>query len=130
MQTPARLLIVEDDTEIAFMLATALPALGYEVQLAESLAQARHCLRDDTVDLVLVDWLLPDGSGEDVCAAARAMRGTVPIVVMTGLQDDRIEAIMECKPDAFFTKPFPLDDLSQALQRLVERDAPDGGDEL
>ncbi|WP_304614254.1 response regulator transcription factor [Paracoccus sp. (in: a-proteobacteria)] len=65
--SPDRVLVVEDDTEIAALLAGGLTAEGYHVDLADCAAGLDQRLRDGGYDLVVLDRMLPDGDGADLC---------------------------------------------------------------
>jgi DNA-binding response OmpR family regulator len=115
------LLIVEDHQDTAQMLEVALRLQGYEVRTAATVAEARECLANAFVDLVVTDWILPDGTGKDVCDAARAVRESLPIVALSAIAGNRTRAILECKPNAFFVKPVYLKDFFQAVRLLAEQ---------
>lgn len=114
-----QLLLVEDNQETAFMLFTALSIKGYQVQLASSVEEAHEYLKEEGVDIVITDWLLPDGTGGEVCKLARQLQGNVPIIVASAVADSTEAPIMDCYPDALIYKPFKLDKMYKAIQFLL-----------
>src|SRR5215210_818208 len=100
-----RILLVEDETSITEPLAEALRGEGFDTEIAGTVAQALELARRDP-DLVLLDVMLPDGSGLDVC---RELRRTsqVPIIMLTarGEESDRIVGL-ELGADDYIVKPF------------------------
>src|SRR5687767_10866798 len=114
------LLLVEDHAESAFVIALALTRLKYQVQIANSLAEARQFLQSRGFTLVITDWNLPDGTGEDVCLVAREVNETIRVVVLTAWSQGWQPEILKCKPDAYLTKPVEIGALHNALQQLLE----------
>lgn len=112
-------LIVDDNDETVRMLAMTLRFMGYSSQLAHSVAQAQSVLGLGETALVLTDWLLLDGTGEDVCSVAREVSPTMPVVVVSGLYDEHRHAVARCKPDAYLNKPVDMDALQATLERLL-----------
>jgi DNA-binding response OmpR family regulator len=76
------ILLVEDEQSISRPLASALQREGFDTVIAASVAEARERLAEATPDLVLLDLMLPDGSGFDVLRHLRSA-GDVPVVVLT-----------------------------------------------
>jgi DNA-binding response OmpR family regulator len=87
-----RLLLVEDDPELAAVLASGLSEQGHEVVRAESYAAARTRVRLGSFDVILLDIMLPGGSGTDLCREVRADGVATPILMLTARDtvDDRI----------------------------------------
>ena len=128
--TPLRVLIVEDDPDIAAILVENLTLAGYKVTLArdgmEGLAQART-LRPD---LLILDLMLPVISGEEVCRRLRAdatLRGT-QILMLTAKGEEADEIIgLSLGADDYVTKPFSIRVLLERLRALRRRaDVPPG----
>lgn len=121
-----RLLVVEDKESLRRLLVTALSEEGYEVASAEDVAGARARLAEGRFAAVLSDLKLPDGSGLDVLAAARAAAPTAPVIVLTGFGSvaTAVEAMKRGAYD-FLEKPVEIDDLARLLERALgtEEDA-------
>lgn len=122
---PPRVLVVEDDEALAMLIHTLLTGGGYGAEVASTGQAALSRLQSDDVDLVLLDLLLPDVSGLDVCRQVRAEVREVylPILMLTALAGDaqRIEGF-EAGADDYITKPFnPQELLSRVRVWLQTR---------
>ncbi len=125
-----RILVVEDETTLRETLADALEAEGFQVVQAADGRAALTRFRADHPDLVLLDLMLPELSGIEVCRIIRAESG-VPIVMLTA-KDSELDKVvgLELGADDYVTKPFSLRELSariRALFRRSEQAAPAGG---
>jgi two-component system, OmpR family, alkaline phosphatase synthesis response regulator PhoP len=128
-----RILVVEDETTLRETLADALEAEGFQVVQAADGRAALTRFRADHPDLVLLDLMLPELSGIEVCRIIRAESG-VPIVMLTA-KDSELDKVvgLELGADDYVTKPFSLRELSariRALFRRSEQAAPPGGPAL
>jgi two-component system alkaline phosphatase synthesis response regulator PhoP len=124
------ILVVEDETTLRETLADALEAEGFQVVQAADGRAALTRFRADHPDLVLLDLMLPELSGIEVCRIIRAESG-VPIVMLTA-KDSELDKVvgLELGADDYVTKPFSLRELSariRALFRRSEQAAPAGG---
>ncbi len=101
-----RILLVEDDDALAESLQEYLRAEGFELLLASSAAAARAC-GPGNADLVLLDWMLPDGPGIDLLREWREQRLTVPVLLLTARTElvDRVVGL-ELGANDYITKPF------------------------
>jgi DNA-binding response OmpR family regulator len=116
-----RILIVEDEAELANVVARHLEEEGYQVSVAGSIAQARAILRVHSQNLVILDVLLPDGSGFDLAPEIRRMT-SVPIIFATALGEDAsVVRGLEAGGDDYITKPFNLGVLSARIKSLLRR---------
>lgn len=127
---PQRLLMIEDDQRLAGMVATYLEQNGFEVRHAETaqdgLAQL-HLPTAQPFAVVLLDLMLPDADGLDVCRRIRAQAppsGTVPIVMLTAKGDpmDRVVGL-ELGADDYVGKPFEPRELLARLRAVLRRQA-------
>jgi len=109
--TGARILVVEDDPGIQRALKTNLTRHGFDVETADTGAQALDRYSRYHPDLVLLDLGLPDIDGTDVIREVRAQSGT-PIVVLSvrGAERDKVEAL-DLGADDYLTKPFGVEEL-------------------
>ena len=121
-----RLLLVDDEPEFLRTLATGLRGAGYAVEMSESAAAALAAARAHEPDAVVLDLLLPDGRGTEVCASIRTW-STVPIIVVSavGEEPEKISAL-DAGADDYVTKPFPLGELLARLRAVLRRAAPVG----
>jgi DNA-binding response OmpR family regulator len=117
-----RLLIVEDDPELASILADGLADHHYEVVVAADVLAARERAVLGTYDVMIVDVLLPGGSGFDLCAQIRARGIATPILMLTARDaiDDRVRGL-EAGADDYLTKPFAFRELLARVRALTRR---------
>ena len=109
-----RILVVEDEVDISTSLSYSLKAIGYEVQVAERGEEALEKVASFRPDLVLLDVMLPDISGFDVCRRIRANTGGVqPAVIMVTAKSQELSRVagFEVGADDYVTKPFSIREL-------------------
>ena len=128
----AKLLTVEDETAIRELLAFICETDGHEVVKAASLAEAREALRRGGLDLILLDVMLPDGSGFDFLREVRtdAASASVPVVMITARGDeaDRVEGL-DAGADDYVVKPFSMRELLARVKAVLRRSAKDSQSE-
>jgi len=122
-----RILVVEDDADLAVAVAAGLRRDGYAVDVAADGAAALERLGVNEYDLVCLDLGLPDMDGMTVCralAAGGAGRAATRVLVLTarGTLDDRV-AGLDAGADDYLVKPFALDELSARVRALLRRDS-------
>jgi two-component system, OmpR family, response regulator RegX3 len=122
------ILMVEDERSITEPLAEALAREGFDTEVAETVAEALELAGRVGPDLVLLDVMLPDGSGYDVCRELRA-GSRVPIIMLTarGEETDRIVGL-ELGADDYVVKPFSAREVVARIRAVLRR-AGDGADE-
>lgn len=116
-----RLLLIEDDTRLAEMVQDYLGAAGFRVERAANAAAGLALAARDTFDAVILDLMLPDMDGLDVCRKIRA-RGPVPILMLTARGDamDRVIGL-EIGADDYLPKPFEPRELLARLRAILRR---------
>ena len=121
-----RVLVVEDDEDIADVLRRSLRQEGHEVRSATSGEDALRQAVEFVPDLVVLDLGLPDIDGVDVCRKLRA-DGDVPILILTARSDteDRVEGL-DAGADDYLVKPFERDELLARMRSLLRRRPPRG----
>jgi DNA-binding response OmpR family regulator len=129
-----RVLVVEDDPDIAMLLARSLTRAGFAVDQMSSGADVLPTLRRSLPDLLLLDLLLPGLDGIEICRALRADRSTaaLPIIMLTARaeESDRIVGL-ELGADDYITKPFSPNEVVARIRALLRRTArPEGRSEL
>ncbi len=117
-----RLLVVEDDPQVRAMLTRALRYEGFEVAAACDGAEAMAALRASPPDLLLLDLLLPDADGVDLCGRLRDAGDPVPILMLTARDTvtDRV-AGFEAGADDYLVKPFSTAELVARVRALLRR---------
>ena len=120
-ESVSRILLVEDDEEIAGMIGEMLRENGLEAVAVSSAANMDAAMRNQTFDLVVLDAMLPGEDGFSVCRRLRAS-STIPIVMLTALGDEinRIVGI-ELGADDYVTKPFHPRELMARIKGLLRR---------
>jgi DNA-binding response OmpR family regulator len=117
------ILIVDDDLDMVEMLRLVLTESGYATRAAVTGTEALRKARRTPPDLVLLDLILPDLNGFNVCAALRQDPATasMPIIMMTAVPGEipRL-AGMETGADAYLNKPFPIDGLIALVHDLLQ----------
>lgn len=120
----ARLLIVEDDIDISNMLRIFFTNQNYEVDTALRGAEALEKTRHTLPHLIVLDIMLPDIDGFEVCRILRTNARTshVPIIFLTQ-KDERSDKLqgLELGADDYITKPFDIEELKLRVQRAIER---------
>ncbi|HEY6016573.1 MAG TPA: response regulator [Gaiellaceae bacterium] len=122
----ARILVVDDEPQILRALRTNLHGAGYDVETAATAEEALAAAAIRPPDAVVLDLILPDGSGTDVY---REIRGwsPVPILVLSAVGDEREKvAALDAGADDYVTKPFGMDELLARLRALLRRAVPSG----
>jgi two-component system, OmpR family, KDP operon response regulator KdpE len=121
-----RVLVVDDEPQFLRALATNLRGAGYEVETATTAAEALAAAGLRPPDAVILDLLLPDGSGKDVL---RELRGwsDAPVVLVSavGDEDEKIAAL-DAGADDYVTKPFAIGELLARLRAALRRAGPPG----
>ena len=117
-----RLLLVEDDPQVRAMLTRALGYEGFEIVAAGDAASAMSAFRATRPDLLLLDLLLPDDDGVDVCRRLRDAGDQVPILMLTARDtvSDRIVGL-EAGADDYLVKPFSTAELVARVRALLRR---------
>lgn len=117
-----RVLIVEDDAILRDGLRVGLGISGFNADAVESCAEADAVLRNHEFDALVLDLMLPDGSGLDVLKSMRERRDTTPVLLLTARDQvaDRI-AGLDAGADDYLGKPFDLDEVAARLRALVRR---------
>jgi len=116
-------LLVEDEESITTPLAEALSREGFEPVVAGTVAEALELAESRSPHLVLLDLMLPDGSGLDVCRELRS-RSSVPIIMLTarGEETDRVVGL-EVGADDYVVKPFSARELIARIRAVLRRTA-------
>jgi two-component system response regulator MprA len=119
-----RVLVVEDDQGIADTLRRGLIFEGYRATVVYNGKDALAAARDQPPDLVLLDWMLPDLDGLEVCKRLRAA-SDVPILMLTAKDriSDRVEGL-DAGADDYLVKPFAFDELLARIRALLRRAGP------
>jgi two-component system, OmpR family, response regulator len=120
--SPLRVLVVDDEVNIAELISMALRYEGWQVQMAHTGSSAVNAARELGPDAVVLDMMLPDIDGLEVLRRMRASQPDVPVVFLTARDavEDRV-AGLTAGGDDYVTKPFSLEELVARLRGLMRR---------
>lgn len=134
----ARILVVEDEADIRQVLAYNLGQAGHEVLVAERGETGMALAREQRPDLILLDLMLPDVSGLEICRGLKgdAVLRTIPVIMLTARSEeiDRVVGF-ELGADDYVAKPFSVRELILRIQAVLRRApgqaaSPEGEDEI
>lgn len=116
-----RVLLVEDDARLAGMVADYLGEAGFRATIAPTGADAEHRLKAEDFDVVILDLMLPDTDGLDLCKRIRS-KSTIPLLMLTARGDplDRVVGL-ELGADDYLPKPFEPRELLARLRAILRR---------
>jgi two-component system, OmpR family, phosphate regulon response regulator PhoB len=124
----ASILIVEDETALIELLRYNFAAAGYTVRVATTGAAAEEALAEDRFDIVLLDWMLPEVTGIELCRRIRQRpeTKTLPIIMLTarGEEADRVRGL-STGADDYVVKPFSVNEVLARVKSLLRRASPD-----
>jgi two-component system KDP operon response regulator KdpE len=124
--TGARVLVVDDEPQILRALQMKLRSAGYAVETAVSAQEALTKAAMRPPEAIILDVLLPDGSGTDVCRVLRSW-SAVPIVVLSAVGEEQEKiAALDAGADDYVTKPVGIDELLARLRAALRRASPAG----
>jgi two-component system KDP operon response regulator KdpE len=119
-----RVLVVDDEPQILRALQTSLRAAGYEVETAADAASALIAAGSHPPDAVILDLVLPDGTGTEVARRLREWT-SAPILLLSVVGDEREKvAALDAGADDYVTKPFSVEELLARLRAALRRSAP------
>ena len=117
-----RLLVVDDDEETRCLLVRNLQLASHGVKAVDSCAAAREALAREHFDVVLLDVMLPDGSGIELCSQLRQSQVDVPILLLTAKGEVKSRVLgLEAGADDYLGKPFAISELRARVKALGRR---------
>lgn len=117
-----RILLVEDDPEITNLLSLHFQAPAFELVACDRGVRALERLAGEAFDLIILDIMLPDSNGFELCRRVRAVDGKTPILMLSALGEelDKVRAL-ELGADDYLTKPFGVAELMARVKALLRR---------
>lgn len=127
-----RILVVEDESPIRDMIKFVLEQSDYDVTEAEDYDVALQKVKEPYPDLILLDWMLPGGSGVQLARKLKQHEHTrdIPVIMLTarGEEEDKVRGL-EAGADDYVTKPFSPKELVARIKAVMRRASPTSGDE-
>ncbi|WP_421915115.1 response regulator [Mesorhizobium sp.] len=126
MQSQPHILVVDDDREIRTLLGRYLDGQGFRVSVAADRRECEQKLGSSQFDLIVLDVMLPDGSGLDICRGLRDRKPHIPVILLTALKEDVDRIIgLELGADDYLGKPFNPRELIARIRAVLRRSAPE-----
>ena len=121
-----KILIIEDEPDIRKTLEYNISREGYKVVCASSLSKGKEHINSSDFSLILLDLMLPDGSGLDLCREIKSDKdkSSIPIIILTA-KDDEVDKVVgfELGADDYVTKPFSVRELILRIKAVLKRGA-------
>ena len=116
------ILMVEDDSTIAFAVKYAVEQEGFNLDIAENLENARKIVNSKEYDLILLDVMLPDGNGYEFLKQLREHDEDTPVIFLTAC-DEEVNIVMglDIGGDDYITKPFRVRELISRINAILRR---------
>ncbi|WP_219226683.1 response regulator transcription factor [Pedobacter antarcticus] len=117
-----RIHVLEDDSDIRYIIEYLLKDEGYELTLSSSLSELKSKIRDGIPDLFIIDVMLPDGNGIEICDDLKNDIFTkhIPVIVMSANPRSKQMSAQACADD-YISKPFDLDDVLTRINRILDK---------
>lgn len=120
-----RALVIEDDEAIARLNQRLLEAEGFVVSITDTEAEGKRLALSIGYDMIVADLMLPDGSGMNVLKAVRETGSTIPILVVSGVDDIKSTvAALDAGADDYINKPYAFQEFKARVRALMRRDQP------
>jgi DNA-binding response OmpR family regulator len=126
-----RILVIEDNPKMAQAIQISLRQQGYHTEMAATASEGEELARSRNYDAIILDLMLPDRDGKQLCRELRRHKIATPILMLTALgsTDDKV-AGLDSGADDYLTKPFHLEELLARVRSLLRRHQPTEGDVL
>jgi DNA-binding response OmpR family regulator len=116
-----KILVIDDDTAVTDLLSALLRSQGFDVTAMNSSTDGLNTARQAQPDLIILDLMMPEMDGWEVCRAVRAF-SQVPIIVLSALNDpSMVASVLDAGADDYLTKPTPSRILVAHINRLLRR---------
>ena len=121
MDNDKKVLVVDDEIKITEVIKAFLESKGFIVYMAENAKEAFNIFEKENISLIILDLMLPDMSGEDICSIIRK-KSRVPIIMLTAKidEEDKLNGL-GIGADDYMTKPFSLKELYARVDAVLRR---------
>ena len=116
-----KILVIDDDTAVTDLLSVLLRSQGFDVAATNSSSDGLSYIRENEPDLIVLDLMMPEMDGWEVCRSVRTF-SQVPIIVLSALNDpSMVASVLDAGADDYLTKPTPSRVLVAHINRLIKR---------
>ena len=116
-----KILVIDDDTAVTDLLSVLLRSQGFDVAATNSSSDGLSYIRENELDLIVLDLMMPEMDGWEVCRSVRTF-SQVPIIVLSALNDpSMVASVLDAGADDYLTKPTPSRVLIAHINRLIKR---------
>jgi len=115
-------LFVEDDSAIQDMLKFSLETEDYRLHTALNVKDAWDLIQNQSLNLVILDWMLPDGNGIDLLQRIKRYHSTLPVIMLTARVEEEDKVLgLDTGADDYITKPFSVKELKSRIRAVLRR---------
>jgi two-component system copper resistance phosphate regulon response regulator CusR len=116
------ILLIEDEPKVSSFISKGLQEFSYRVSVADDIAVAKAMFNNQNFDLIIMDVMLPDGSGIELCRYIRKINADIPILMLTALDniDSKVTGL-HAGADDYLVKPFHFNELVARIEALLRR---------
>ncbi len=116
-----KIIVIDDDTAVTDLLSSLLRSHGFDVRATNSSTEGMNLIREEHFDLVILDLMMPEMDGWEICKEVRSF-SQVPIIVLSALNDpSMVASVLDAGADDYLTKPTPSRILVAHINRLTRR---------
>jgi DNA-binding response OmpR family regulator len=125
-KTKGKILCVDDDPDTREMLTVLLGLGGHEVMATGSISEGIQLAIAHNIDLILLDWVLEDGTGIELCRELRSIGVTAPVLFYSGkdITKELLDDAMRAGAQGFLTKPVDVDTILQRVSDFIKQPKP------
>ena len=118
---PIKIIVIDDDTAVTELLSVLLKTHGFEVKATNNSTEGLGMIRNEDFDLVILDLMMPEMDGWEICKEVRSF-SQIPIIVLSALNDpSMVASVLDAGADDYLTKPTPSRILVAHINRLARR---------
>lgn len=123
MEKGVRILVVEDDPDIGSMLKMLLEHVGYNITLHNNVGGIQKLLNSEAIDLIILDMLIGNANGTDVCKNIRSnfVSERIPILMISAVPEAK-NVCIKAGASEFLSKPFEMSELLETIDGLVKKE--------